>query len=193
MIDKELWLPLQSTLRIAVASSSSDKLLGVRDGFLRFLRSGMQSDALVAVSSGLEDTRSEVVPASDEEAMRMAKKKLERLEAASDSHFHCRVASEGGLCVVNIDDELRYFVRTWTVISGFGGEAWGASGSIQIPASVFDTAGGREPRSVPGTRRGGGMMGSITRGLENRRQAVALSTANAFATLVFDGLGAELV
>ncbi len=189
MIDENSWLPLQTGMRVAVASSSTDKLLGVRDGFRRFLRTGMQSSASVAVSSGLRDSRLETVPSSDEEALRMAKEKLRCLLEEVGSGFHCYVASEGGLCTVTLDDEIRYFVRTWTVISGFGSEAWGASGSIQMPAALFEASGGRLPRSVPGTRRGGGMMGSISRGLENRRRAVALSTANALATLVYEGLG----
>ena len=193
MMNEKSWLPLQSGVRVAVASTSTDKLLGVRDGFRRFLRTGMQSSASVAISSGLRDTRLESVPTSDEEALHMAKEKLRQLLEDAGSIYHCYVASEGGLCTVSLDDEVRYFVRTWTVISGFGGEAWGASGSIQMPAALFETSGGRIPRSVPGTRRGGGMMGSISRGLENRRRAVALSTANALATLVYEGLGTERV
>jgi len=41
------------------------------------------------------------------------------------------------------------------------------------------------PFAVPGTRRGGGMMASITGGVETRRRAIALATTNALATLFY--------
>ncbi|MGH7752572.1 MAG: hypothetical protein ACREN5_07125, partial [Gemmatimonadales bacterium] len=87
---------------------------------------------------------------------------------------------------VEIDGRVRYFIRNWTVVRGRLGEAWGASGSIQLPDRLI---GGLEneqiPFAVPGTRKRGGMISSLTGGLETRRHAVALSTLHALSTLFY--------
>jgi hypothetical protein len=66
------------------------------------------------------------------------------------------------------------------------GEAWGASGSVQLPDRlVAGLDGAQIPFAVPGTRRAGGMISSLTGGLENRRRATAQSTFHALSTLFY--------
>ena len=66
------------------------------------------------------------------------------------------------------------------------GEAWGSSGSVQLPDRIvagLDSA--QIPFAIPGTRRGGGMIRSLTGGLETRRKAVATSTLHAISSLFY--------
>ena len=57
---------------------------------------------------------------------------------------------------------------------------------MQLPDRlVAGLDGAQIPFSVPGTRRAGGMIASLTGGLENRRRATAQSTVNALSTLFY--------
>jgi non-canonical (house-cleaning) NTP pyrophosphatase len=71
------------------------------------------------------------------------------------------------------------------------GEAWGTSGAIQLPDRIVrELDSDQVPFAVPGTRKSGGMISSLTGGLETRRHAVAASTLHALSTLfygMFDG------
>lgn len=191
MKKSDLWLPLQAGMEVVVAASSPDKLLGVREGFLRFLRDGLESEAAVVVASGRADSRSEPLPYTDAEGIDLARSKVRELRGSVGSSYHFCVAAEGGLAAAELDGDLRYFVKTWAVIDGFGSESWGMSSGVQMPGPLLEATGADLPRVVPGTRRGGGMVGSLTRGLESRRSAVAAATANALATLVYEALGAD--
>ena len=126
------------------------------------------------------------LPVSDEEAIEAARKEAQDLERQLGSSYHFYAASEGGLHTVEVDGKMHYFVRTWTVIRAPVGEAWGGSGSIQLPDRVVDGLGdGPLPFSIPGTRRSGGMIASLTGGMETRRSAVAMATLHALSTLFY--------
>ena len=100
--------------------------------------------------------------------------------------YHFYVASEGGLHSVEVDGKTHYFVRTWTVIRAPVGEAWGGSGSIQLPFGIIDGEGADgAPLTMPGRRRDGGMIASLTGGMETRRSAVATATLHALSTLFY--------
>jgi non-canonical (house-cleaning) NTP pyrophosphatase len=100
--------------------------------------------------------------------------------------YHFYIATEGGLSAIEIDGTIRYFVRNWTVVRGVLGEAWGSSGSVQIPHRIvtgLDQA--QIEFAVPGTRRSGGMLRSLTGGLETRRKAIGQSTLLAISSLFY--------
>jgi hypothetical protein len=67
------------------------------------------------------------------------------------------------------------------------GEAWGSSGSIQLPERIVAGLDSDQIpfAAVPGTRKSGGMISSLTGGLETRRKAIALSTLHAVSTLFY--------
>ena len=83
-------------------------------------------------------------------------------------------------------DEPRYFVRTWTVVRGLEDEAWGSSGSVQLPRHLIRGLDSEDlPFAIPGRRRSGGMVSSLTGGLETRRSATAQATLHAVASIMY--------
>ena len=108
------------------------------------------------------------------------------LEKALGQAYHFYVASEGGLHSVEVAGRTHYFARTWAVIRAPVGEAWGGSGSIQLPEHLVDGMdAGRVPYAFPGRRRSGGMVASLTGGMETRRSSVATATLHALSTLFY--------
>jgi non-canonical (house-cleaning) NTP pyrophosphatase len=183
---KNFWQRLQSGVEVTVAGPSPDKLLGVRDGFLRFFHDGLDRAVSVAVVPQPSDDPPLGLPISDEEVIRFARQKVADMEAALGDNYHFYVATEGGLHSLEVDGRLCYFVRNWTVVRGPLGEAWGSSGSIQLPERIVAGLDSDQiPLAVPGTRKSGGMIASLTGRLETRRQAVAESTLHAISTLFY--------
>lgn len=183
---KNFWQRLQTGVEVAVAGTGSDKLLGVRDGLLRYFHDGLDRAVSVAVVPQDVDESPLGLPVSDEETLRLARERAIALEKSLADSYHFYVATEGGIHSLDIDGQHRYFIRNWTVVRGLLGEAWGSSGSIQLPARIVDGLDNEQiPLSVPGTRRSGGMISSLTGGLESRRKAVAISTLHAVSTLCY--------
>ena len=183
---RAFWDTFQSGIEIAVGSSASHKLLGVRDGFLRYFHEGVHRPIPVVIVPHGEVEVAGCLPVSDEEAIEAARNEAQALEQQLGSAYHFYAASEGGLHTVDLDGKTHYFVRTWTVIRAPVGEAWGGSGSIQLPDRVVDGLGDQPlPFSIPGTRRSGGMIASLTGGMETRRSAVATATLHALSTLFY--------
>jgi non-canonical (house-cleaning) NTP pyrophosphatase len=191
---RDFWKRLQTGVEVAVAAPSPDKLLGVRDGFLRYFQEGLAETPSVAVVPQHELESSHGLPLSDEQVMALAREQVRELSRRLGDTYHFYVASEGGLDAVELEGELHYFVRNWTVILSPVGEAWGASGSVQLPGRLIDGLDNSQvPFAVPGTRRAGGMIASLTGGLESRRRATALSTVEALSTLFYGILESRLV
>jgi non-canonical (house-cleaning) NTP pyrophosphatase len=183
---RDFWRRLQTGVAVAVATSTPEKLLGVRDGFLRYFREGLDRSASVAVVAQEDPEPPRGLPVSDEEAMALARRRVRRMSERLGEAYHFYVASEGGLHGIEVEGTLYYFVRAWTVVRAPMGEAWGGSGSVQLPVRlVAGLDGAQVPFAVPGTRRAGGMISSLTGGLENRRRATALSTVNALSSLFY--------
>ena len=183
---RAFWNTFQSGIEIAVGSSASHKLLGVRDGFMRYFHEGVHRPIAVVIVPHGEVEVEGCLPVSDEEAIQAARQEAQALEEQLGSAYHFYAASEGGLHTVEIDGKIHYFVRTWTVIRAPVGEACGGSGSIQLPERVVDGLGAQPlPFSTPGTRRSGGMIASLTGGMETRRSAVATATLHALSTLFY--------
>jgi non-canonical (house-cleaning) NTP pyrophosphatase len=184
---KSFWQRLQSGVEVAVAGTSSDALLGVRDAFIRFFHDGLDRTVSVAVvPQTVGDPPPIGLPFTDEETLRLAQQRVRELEERLADTYHFYIATEGGLCSIDLDGTNRYFVRNWTVVRGVLGEAWGSSGSVQIPERIvtgLDQA--QIEFAVPGTRKSGGMLRSLTGGLETRRKAIAQSTLLAISSLFY--------
>jgi non-canonical (house-cleaning) NTP pyrophosphatase len=182
---RDFWHRFQTGIAVAVADSSPDKLLGVRDGFVRYFRQGLDRQVSVAVVPQEGEPAPFGLPISDEEVLeRLHHRALELQQRLGDA-YHFYVASDGGLHSLEIDGRMLYFVRNWTLILGRIGEALGASGSVQLPEQLLGGLEGGAPLAVPGTRRKGGLISSLTGGLENRRKATASSTVHALSTLFY--------
>lgn len=172
---------------MAVAGTSSDSLLGVRDAFIRFFHDGLDRTVSVAVvPQAVGEAPPIGLPFSDEETLKLAQQRVREMEKRLADNYHFYIATEGGLSSIEIDGTMRYFVRNWTVVRGVLGEAWGSSGSVQIPDRIvtgLDQA--QIEYAVPGTRRSGGMLRSLTGGLETRRKAISQSTLLAISSLLY--------
>jgi non-canonical (house-cleaning) NTP pyrophosphatase len=183
---KNFWQRLQTGVEVAVAGHTADKLLGVRDGFLRFFHDGLDRTVSVAVVPQSVEEEPVGLLVSDEEVVREARRKALELEEKLRGNYHFYISSEGGIESLDIDGAQRYLVRNWTVMRSPLGEAWGSSGAIQLPERLvagLDSA--QIPFAVPGTRRSGGITSSLTGGLETRRKNIALSTFHALSTLFY--------
>lgn len=173
-----------------MAGATPDRHLGVRDGFVRFFRERFDRPISIAVvpQAGREEPVG--LPVSDREVMELVEGRAGALEARYRGQYHFFVASEGGLHSLDRAGELLYFVRNWTLVTSPIGRAWGASGSVQLPDRLLTgLAHDQVPFAVPGTRRSGGMISSLTGGLETRRRAVETATLHALSTLFYGVLG----
>jgi len=172
---------------VAVAGTSSDALLGVRDAFIRFFHDGHDRTVSVAVvPQSVGDPPPIGLPLTDEETLGLARERVREMEKRLADTYHFYIATEGGLSSIELDGTARYFVRNWTVVRSVVGEAWGSSGSVQIPERIVEGLDQAQiPFAVPGTRRGGGMLRSISGGLETRRKAIAQSTLLAISSLFY--------
>jgi non-canonical (house-cleaning) NTP pyrophosphatase len=190
---RQFWKRLQTGVAAAVAAPNPEKLLGVRDGLIHYFRDGLGRAVPVAVVPQPEDEEPLGLATSDLEILGLARRRARALEARLGDQYHFYVGSEGGLQSLELDGVTHWFVRNWTVVRSPVGEAFGGSGSVELPERLV--AGLAEEQvafAVPGTRRRGGMMSSLTGGLETRRGATALSTANALATLFYGVLESRL-
>jgi non-canonical (house-cleaning) NTP pyrophosphatase len=183
---KSFWQRLQTGVEVAVAGQASDKLLGARDGFLRFFHDGLDRTVSVVVVPQPVEEEPVGLLVTDEEVVREARRKAVEMEERLGGAYHFYIASEGGIEALDVDNQPRYFVRNWTVVRSPLGESWGSSGAIQLPDRLvagLDSA--QIPFAVPGTRRAGGITSSLTGGLETRRKNIALSTFHALSTLFY--------
>ncbi len=190
METRDFWQRLQRGAEVAVAGATPDRHLGVRDGFVRFFRERFDRPVSIAVvpQAGREEPRG--LSVSDREVMELVEERAGALEERFRGEYHFFVASEGGLHTVERGGETLYFVRNWTLLVSPIGRAWGASGSVQLPERlVSGMAHEQVPFAVPGKRRSGGMISSLTGGLETRRSAVETATLHALSTLFYGVLG----
>lgn len=170
-----------------MAGHSSDRLLGIRDGFLRYFHDGLDRTVSVAVVPQAMEEAPVGLLLSDEEIVHCARERAQEIEGKLGGSYHFYIASEGGIESLEVDGQISYFVRNWTVVRSPLGEAWGASGAVQIPPRIVTGLDSKDVPfvAVPGRRRSGGMLASITGGRETRRKAIAASTSNALSTLFY--------
>jgi non-canonical (house-cleaning) NTP pyrophosphatase len=187
---RDFWQRLQRGVEVAVAGSTPDRHLGVRDGFVRFFRERFDRPVSSAVVPQSGEEEAVGLPVSDREVMALVERRAADLEQRLRGQYHFFVASEGGLHTIDRAGKTLYFVRNWTLLLSPIGRAWGASGSVQLPDRLVDgLAHDQIPFAVPGTRRSGGMISSLTGGLETRRRAVETATLHALSTLFYGILG----
>jgi len=183
------WLRLQSSIEVAVATDQADKLLGVRDGFGRCFREGLERSVLVEVISKPRSEEGAQLPLTDEGILKLARRQALELERVHKDAFPFYVGTEAGLLMFETEGESRHFVRSWTVVIGLGTETWGSSGSLQLPQHIIRRLEQDGIPSVfPGTRRRGGMVSCLTGSVETRRSSTALATFNALSSLMYGRL-----
>ncbi len=183
---RAFWRRFQNGIEVAVASTVPDKLLGVRDGFFRYFREGLGRTLPVAVVPQQVDEDRLGLTLTDEETIELARSRAAQLRESLGNTYHFYVGAEGGLHSIEMEGKTRYFVRSWTVLVGLAGEAWGSSGSVEIPNRLIEGLDDQQiPFAIPGKRRKGGMTSSLTGGPETRRSAVALSTFHALSTVFY--------
>jgi len=190
---RSFWNRIQSGIEVAVASQASPELLGTRDGFLRYLRQPRDRSRPVVVVPHPTGGVSAGLSTTDERTLEFAVSRAQSLRAELGDTYHFYVAIEGGIHSMEIAEETRYFIRSWAVVTGALGEAWGSSGSVEIPGNLVAGLDDLQvPHAVPGTRRRGGMIASLTRGQETRRGAVGTSVFHAISTLFYGVLDQPL-
>ncbi|MCB1058264.1 MAG: DUF84 family protein [Acidobacteria bacterium] len=183
---KDFWRDLQSGIEVAAAGPNPDKLLGLRDGFVQYLRHRLPRVVPVAVVPHEIRDRLLGLPLSDEATIGLARERALALRSQLGDAYHFYAATESGLDGVQVEGGELFFVRYWTVILGADGEAVGSSTAVQLPPRLIEGLDSEDlTLAVPGTRRGGGMLSSLTGGFETGRRAVAAATFNALSTLFY--------
>jgi len=176
----------QRGIEVCVAGTEPDLLLGVREAFRRYFHDRLDRPLPVAVVPQEMDSPLRGLATSDEDAIAVSRQSARALEERLPGTYHFYVAAEFCVDAVEIAGRPRWFVRGWSTVVGPGGEAWGASGALQLPDRLVDgVATEHLAGAVPGTRRAGGTIASLTGGLETRRSATALATLHALATLFY--------
>lgn len=184
---RNFWQKLQGGIEVAVAGNNSEVLLGIRDAFLRFFHDGLDKTvSVVVVPQILGGTPLQGLPASDEETIQRARTCVVDMDTRLGDAYQFYMANEGGTHSLEVEGRTCWFVRNWTVVRSPLGEAWGSSGSVQLPDRLIEGLDSAQvPFAIPGTRRSGGMIRSLTGGIETRRKAIATSALHALSTLFY--------
>lgn len=184
---REFWQRVHHGIELAVAGSQGVELLGVRDGFLRFFhdRLNLRMPIILVPQEGVEEAKSGLALSAAVTATQVEDQAAQLQDAVGEVYDFC-VATAGGLHAVEVAGQHRYFVHSWAAVHSSLGKALGASGSVQLPDRLVTGLDNEQiPFAVPGTRRRGGMLHSLTGGLETRRSAVATATSNALCSLFY--------
>lgn len=182
---RQFWGRLQHDVEVLVASRDAEQLLGVRDGFRRHFHRVMGPSPAVSVRSAASAEDLSPLWMSAEETLAAASRLAAELRReTADRGVFC-VAAEEGLVTLDVDGTGRSFVHSWAVVASPIGTACGGSGPVEIPERFIESADRRGPVQVPGTRRRGGILGSLTGGGESRREAFSEATYHALSSLFF--------
>lgn len=192
----ELFSLLRDGLQIHVVGGNRfpDKLLGIRDAFARLLSERFGFRVSLSIQLLPAPELPERIPMAEEELWKLTRDKLDAASVENQQDLHpFVVAVESGLVYREVFGKFAYLVKTVAVIRGLGGEGIGSSGELQLPdilVSEFDSLHSVFP--LPGTRRAGGMVHSLTDGLETRRSTAAQATFNALVTLCWGMLPSSI-
>lgn len=181
---KEFWSRLQHSAEVVVASRDAEQLLGVRDGFRRYL-DGLGGSPTLAVRQAPAGGEAPGAWVRADTTLAAATRQAQHLRAESENRMAFCVGTGEGLETLEVDGSSRDFVQCWVVVASDIGTASGGSGPIEIPERFIQSLDLEGPVKVPGTRRRGGMIGSLTGGLESRREAFALATFHALSSLFY--------
>ena len=94
-------------VEVAVAGQASDKLLGVRDGFLRFFHDGLDRTVSVVVVPQPVEEEPVGLLVTDEVVVREARRKALEMEERLRGTYHFYIASEGGIEALDVDSQPR--------------------------------------------------------------------------------------
>jgi len=177
----------QRGIEVAVAGATPDELLGVREAFRRYFRDRSERPVAVAVVPQEFERRLRGIAESDAAAIGTAAQAARALAERYGATYQFYVGLEACIqALTGPGAATAYYLRSWSVVVGPPGEARGASGSLELPAHLIHGIPRRDvPAALPATRKSGGLMATLTGGLETRRSAVALSTLNALSSLFF--------
>lgn len=186
----ELFEHLRHGLQIYVVGGNRfpDKLLGIRDGFARLFSERFGFRVSLAIHLVPVPELPERIPMAEEELWTLTRDKisaaqLEPVEPSGKPPAFL-LSVESGLVYRELFGRFVYLVKTVAIVRGLGGEALGSSAELQLPEIlVTDSDSLRMQLPLPGTRRAGGMVHSLTDGLETRRSTAAQATFNALVTL----------
>lgn len=133
------------------------------------------------------------MPLSHEELMEGARNRTENLRRmlnSEDVRADYYLGMEGGLLIVQGNGGRHCFLQNWAYVSDGTRGAFGASGTIALPASIAREVvdGGRELAEVidefsnrHDVRSNEGTWGILTRDLISRKDAFKIALLNAFA------------
>jgi len=177
----------QRGIEVGVAGASADELLGVREAFRRYFHDSLDRPVPVAVVPQELEGQLHGLAADSAEAIEGARRSARSLAERLGGTYEFYVGLQACLDPLAVDEgAARLFVRSWAYIVGPPGEASGAGGSLEIPARLAEGLSAADVASaLPATRRAGGLVSTLTGGLETRRSSVALATLNALSTLFF--------
>lgn len=192
----ELWTSVHRGFAVSTDTSDSQKLFGFRDGFRQYFASvGWEPEVQVRARGSEGDHPA--IPTSDERLMTTVGERAARLYRADQGSSTFSVASESGLSFheaegseeereVDLQASTRtvVLVKTWVAMASSMGTAYGVSGGVQIPHAILQARAGVDI-PVPGHRRKGGIVGSLTRGVETRRSAIRQATLYALSTMFY--------
>ncbi len=181
---KEFWSRFQHSADVLVASRDSDQLLGVSDGFRRYLR-GLDREMALSVDPDPEAHEESMLWTTAEDTLAAAHRQVTELTGRTPAPWTFCIALEEGLATLDVGGRPREFLFSWAVLSCALGTTCGGSGPLEIPERLTAGADPSGRVAVPATRRRGGILGSLTGGLESRREAFALATLHALSSLFF--------
>lgn len=177
----------QRGIEVGVAGASADELLGVREAFRRYFHDSLDRPVPVAVVPQELEGTLRGLAADDAEAIEGARASARELARRLGDSYEFYIGLQACLDpLVSRDGATRLYVRSWSYVVGPPGEASGAGGALEIPAKLAEGLSASDVASaLPATRRVGGLVATLTGGLESRRSSVALATLNALSTLFF--------
>ncbi len=175
-------------MEVAVGSTRSEILLGVREGFIRYFHGALDRPVPVAVVPQEVADVPRGLASSDSEIIERCRERVRELEGRLGDAYQFYVAVEEGIETLDLGDSVRHYVRSWAVIQGLGSLSCGGSGSFEVPRQLFDESVARADsrRKLSGLRRHAGLVATLSGGLESRRSAAATAVFNAVAGLFFE-------
>jgi non-canonical (house-cleaning) NTP pyrophosphatase len=175
-------------VEVAVASTRSEILLGVREGLIRYFHRALDRPVPVAVVPQEVADVPLGVASSDSEIIGRCRERVGELEGRLDDAYQFYVAVEEGIETLHLEDTVRHYVRSWAVIQGLGSYACGGSGSFEVPRQLLEESvtGAENRRKPAGLRRQAGLVATLSGGLDSRRSAAASAVFNAVAGLFFE-------
>src|SRR5436305_3661034 len=108
---KDFWQRLQTGVEVAVAGPAPDKLLGVRDGLLRYFHDGLDRTVSIAVVPQHVEEPAMGLAISDEDVLGFCCERARQLERSLGQLYNFYIASEAGIHAIELEGRSLYFNR----------------------------------------------------------------------------------